>query len=635
MFKQAKDIVSSDRVLVHYQADKKLYLRVDASPYGLGAVLCHKIDGIYKPIAFASRTLTQAEKNYAQIEKEALAIIVGVKRFNNYLYGRPFTLITDHKPLARIFGPKSNIPPLAAARMQRWALFLAGYNYEIQHVKSEDNAEADCLSRLPCPETGDHSEDDFLCYVFMEELPVTAMKIAAATKQDVVLAKVFHLTSTGWPSVCADPEIKPYFSRRNEISIEDGCLLWGSRVIVPLKLQSRLMEELHECHPGVCKMKALSRAYIWWPQIDEQIEVMVHKCVDCTNAQNIPRENPLLLWPWATQPWQRIHIDYLDVDNRMFLLVVDSYSKWMEVYHMHSTTAAATINKLRILFASYGLPRHLVSDNGPQFVAEEFKLFLKVNGIRQTLTPPYHPSSNGLAERHVQTFKRIFKKLQGDPVEVRIARVLFAYRNLPHRTTGHTPAELFLQRPPRTKLSLVQPDIKARVEGLQQKSKEYHDRGHTVRRFERFQRVQVRNYRGSAKWVSGTIVEATGPATYLVRIAGNDRRLVHVDQLIPDESVENAVTVPHEWEPFMDPPDESHSEVELSASGPPPNVRVRNSPLRKTPEPVSAAVGEPLPPGSPHTTVMPERSSSVSTPQTLSIPRRSQRTHKAPIRLDL
>ena len=119
--------------------------------------------------------------------------------------------------------------------------------------------------------------------------------------------------------------------------------MWGLRVVIPVKLQHRLLVDLHECHRGMCKMKALSRAYVWWPNIDEEIEEMVRECVDCVNASNNPQRAPLVVWPWAKNPWQRIHIDYLEVNNQMFLLVVDSYSKWLEVFPMTSTTASATI----------------------------------------------------------------------------------------------------------------------------------------------------------------------------------------------------------------------------------------------------------------------------------------------------
>ena len=203
---------------------------------------------------------------------------------------------------------------------------------------------------------------------------------------------------------------------------------------------------------------------------------------------------------------------------------------------MSSTTAPATIQVLFTLFSRYGYPQHVVSDNGPQFIAEEFKAFLKINGIKHTLTPPYHPASNGLAERHVQIFKGMFKKLGGH-VEYRTSKVLLAYRNILHGTTNKTPSELFLGRSPRTRLSLVKPDLRARVEGRQERSIEHYDHTSSRRaKFEVFQNMKIRNVRGGGKWISGTIVEITGPSTYVVRIPGNTCRLVHIDQMIPDET---------------------------------------------------------------------------------------------------
>lgn len=139
-FEEAKKQLLSNRVLVHYNPELPLLLACDASSIGVGAVISHKMpDGSEKPIAFASRMLTKAEKNYSQIEKEALGLVFGVMKFHEYLFGRMFTLITDHKPLLKILGPKTGVPPLAAAKMQRWALILAAYTYEIQYKPSEQH----------------------------------------------------------------------------------------------------------------------------------------------------------------------------------------------------------------------------------------------------------------------------------------------------------------------------------------------------------------------------------------------------------------------------------------------------------------------------------------------------------------
>ena len=149
-FQKVKDLLKSSRVLVHFDDKLPLILSCDASPYGIGAVLSHKMtNGDERPVCFASRTLTSAEQRYSQLDKEALAIVFGVKRYHQYLYGRPFELKTDHKPLTHIFNESKATPTLASARIQRWALTLGAYSYTIQYRKGEENSNADALSRLP------------------------------------------------------------------------------------------------------------------------------------------------------------------------------------------------------------------------------------------------------------------------------------------------------------------------------------------------------------------------------------------------------------------------------------------------------------------------------------------------------
>ena len=153
-FQQAKQVLSSSSVLTHYNPSLPLQLAGDASAYGIGAVISHILpDGNKKPIAFASRTLSNSERNYAQIEKEGLSLVFGVKKFHQYLYGRKFDLMTDHKPLTAIFGPKKGIPSLAAARLQRWEILLSAYQYDIHFKATDDHANADGLSRLPLSTT--------------------------------------------------------------------------------------------------------------------------------------------------------------------------------------------------------------------------------------------------------------------------------------------------------------------------------------------------------------------------------------------------------------------------------------------------------------------------------------------------
>ena len=346
-FQNAKKALTSSPVLMHYDPALPVSLATDASAYGVGAVISHALpDGTERPIAFASHTLTSSESHYAQIEKEALSIVFRVKRFHTYLYGRQFTLLTDHKPLCTIFGPKKGVPPLAAACLQRWAVLLSAYHYDICYKSTQEHANAGCLSRLPLPhhpKEGETVDVQVFQLAQIDSLPVTHRQIQRTTERDPVLSKVLQYTRQLWPAEVTE-ELKPYFNLREELTLEGNCLLWGIRVVVPKPLQGVVVEELHRNHSGMNQMKRVACSYVWWPNIDGHIENLVKSCPSCQSKQDAPPPAPLQPWSWTAKPWQRIHVDFAGPFlGKMFLLIVDAHSKWPEVYEMPSTTSSATI----------------------------------------------------------------------------------------------------------------------------------------------------------------------------------------------------------------------------------------------------------------------------------------------------
>ena len=542
-FQQAKEKLASAPILSHYDPAQQIKLAADASAYGVGAVISHAFsDGSERPIAYASRTLSDAERNYAQIDKEALALVFAVKKFHNYLYGRKFVLVTDHKPLVTLFGPKKAIPPLAAARLQRWAIILSAYAYEIEYKPTSQHANADSLSRLPLKVVEQPSDETVVFNIAqIEALPVTALQVAAATRKDPLLSQVFRYTQTGWPHA-VDSVLLPYWNRRTELTIEGGCLLWGIRVVVPQKLQETVLAELHRDHPGMVRMKAVARSFVWWEGLDEAIESVVRSCQACQSVRNLPATAPLHPWLWPTKPWQRIHVDFAGpFQGRMFLLVIDAHSKWPEIIEMKVTTASKTIDEIRKLCAAYGLPEQIVSDNGPQFVSEEFATFTKMNGIKHIKSAPYHPATNGSAERLVQTFKKAMRagEHDGRTTLQRLSSFLLSYRSTPHSTTHEAPSQLFLKRSLRTRLDLLKPDVNSSVCLEQAKQKSYHDRRCRVCEYSVGQPVQTYNFRSGPRWVAGVVVRKLGSLTYLVQVNSGVFWRRHVDHLRP--AVDSAI----------------------------------------------------------------------------------------------
>ena len=379
--------------------------------------------------------ITEAERKYSQLEKEGLACIFGVARFHSYVYGRTFTLITDHKPLQ------------AAGRIQRWALKLANYDYTLEFRPTHQHANADALSRLPLsdrPANVPVPAEMVLLTEMLENAPVTAGQIANWTRRDPVLSKVIRCIRDGWPNQ-VENDIKVYWQRRLELLVMDDCILWGSRVLIPKQGRSLILNELHGGHPGVAKMKAFARMFVWWINMDKDIEQMVKQCSQCQQVRPSPPAAPLHPWQWPIRPWARIHLDFAGpVQGKMLLVAVDAHSKWIEVQTMSTTTAAATTEQLRVMFARWGCPETIVSDNGPQFVAQEFKQFCKLNGVKQVLVAPYHPSTNGLAERAVKTIKEGIRKMSEGSLLDKVSRFLFHYRLTPQSTTGKAPAELMM-----------------------------------------------------------------------------------------------------------------------------------------------------------------------------------------------
>ena len=441
------------------------------------------------------------------------------------------------------------------------------------------------LSRLPIPESLTQITPPGETVLVMETLqtsPIKASQIKQWTDHDPVLAVVRDKLQQGWTHT-DDEQMKPYQRRREELSIQDGCILWGNRVVIPPPGRAKVIEELHEGHPGATRMKALARSYVWWPQMDAELESKVKSCYQCQIHQHAPAVAPLHPWEWPQRPWSRVHVDYAGPFlGKMFLILIDAHSKWMEVEVVSSATSAITITKLRSIFATHGLPSMLVSDNGSVFTSDEIHEFTKENGIQHVRTTPYHPSSNGLAERAVQVFKSGMKKITSGTIEARLARFLFHYRITPHTTKGLSPAEMLMGRRPRSRLDLVHPDVGARVERKQQVQKRQHDKRAQVRHLEIDDKVFVRDSPGGKTWLPGSVVETRGPLLFIIDLEDGRRvrrRIDHV-RLRTSESVVTPDT--DDWvddlitTPSSEPTNANGSDT-VNNSNPPPNVQIRRS----------------------------------------------------------
>lgn len=465
------------------------------------------------------------------MEKEALAIIHALKKFHKFLYGRKFIICTDNKPIVSLLSELKGIPILARQRLQRWAVIMSAYNYELQYRKAKQLYVTDFLSRHPLQQQDKNDKYVNLLFALNQEiLDLNIESIAAETNSDLVLKCVMQHTLNGWSESCMDDKLKPFWLKRDEISIEQQCLMWGDRVIIPSKLQNFVLNLLHENHPGECRMKLLARSICWWPNIDVQISNYVKACKICQQTQNNePQQHQS--WPHANRRMQRVHIDFAQFKNKYYLIIIDSYSRWLDVKLVDSTEFASTKHALLEFFAEHGLCETLVTDGGPPFNSQNFTYFCKKRQINHLKSPPHHPCANGLAEKGVQIFKKFIKKIyleHGNNISAtfvknKIVNFLFSYRNTPSVTNNKSPAELFLKCKPKTELTNLNPKLNLHVHKPNpNKPKKSFNNGEKV-----YCKTVNNNIK---KWEEGKVVDKISPFVYKINVNGRERSY-HIDQI--------------------------------------------------------------------------------------------------------
>ncbi|XP_032519843.2 uncharacterized protein K02A2.6-like [Danaus plexippus] len=353
------------------------------------------------------------------------------------------------------------MPTVLSRRLTRIALILSSYSYNIVYKPGKEIVNADGLSRWPQPVQEEPEQQLYDVLLMAEtplEFPVDVDLIATATKKDRVLSRVRHYILVGWPSKVDDKDLHSYWLHRSELSLHEDCVLLGCRVVIPPELREPILRALHRVHSGIVQTKVLARSYVWWPQLNTDIESLVSRCDKCLENRHMP---PKVSCEWVTptKPWSRIHVDFAGpFQNRIFLIIVDAYSPWPEVFIVNNMNSSTFIRHLRNVFATHGLCEMLVSDNGTSFVSSEMKNFLISNKIRHVTIAPYHPATNGLAERMVQTVKDKLRKMEGICWDVKIPNMLLGLRVTPCTATNKRPSELLMNRRLHTLLDTIHPD---------------------------------------------------------------------------------------------------------------------------------------------------------------------------------
>ena len=449
-FEKTKEMLTRSPILTLFDPNLETVVSADASSFGLGAVLLQRNQGELKPVAYISRSLTQAEQKYAQIEKEALAFTWACERLSDYLIGLKFHIWTDHKPLVPLFSTKhlEQIP----IRVQRFRLRMMRFQFTISHVPGKQLVIADTLSRSPSENSTDtdellHQETNAFIKAVMQTLPATDKRmeqIKECQLNDETCQLVSSYCSSSWPDRKSAPAlVKPYLSLAAEFSVVDGILMRGSRIVIPQSLQKEMLDKLHTGHQGITKCRNRARQSVWWPGLSTQLEELVNNCETCCKHQH-QRAQPMTPSELPELPWQKVATDLFEWNNDNYVLVTDYYSRYIEVAKLNRSTAGEVILRLKSIFARHGLPEVVVSDNGPQYSSELFEQFAEDYQFEHITSSPYFPQANGEAERAVRTVKDMLRKFH-DP-----HLALLTYRATPIQGGKYSPAELLMGRVLRT-----------------------------------------------------------------------------------------------------------------------------------------------------------------------------------------
>lgn len=549
-FDWVKHQLTSPRILKSFDPSLTCTLSVDASSVGLGAVLFQKDDKGVRTIGYASRVLSPTETKYSVIEKELLACWWAVIKFRNYIWGRRFHLQTDHKPLVFILNGenvRSQTP-----RIARLASKLLQFDFSVEHIPGRANGCADFLSRSSdlievVDDVQEQDREDFI--VAAVELPslcaISEKEWREALQLDSSMLQVLTYVKDGWPKERnLSFEFKTLLQVAEELSIEDGLLLRGDKLVPPASLRLDLIKRAHEGHLGITMTKRRLRLSFWWPYMDAEVEEFVKSCVVCSSCDKSAKLHtpPLCPIELPSAPWVKLGMDIvgpfhgLDSSSKFALVLMDYYSKWPEIKFVHEVTSRSVIEFLREIFMKEGFPETIVTDNGTQFTALEVEEFLQNSGVKHCKSSLYHPQTNGLVERMNKVLGECIQwALAGKHVVVNAVRsMLWFYRTTPHSSTGVTPFQLLRGRRAATLFcpswmsrwvkGEVWSDavIRKKVEVVQSKQKSHFDSSKRVKdvcilvgEFVRVKKpVHVR--KGSSKF---------GPPAKVVEVKGNSVKL--------------------------------------------------------------------------------------------------------------
>lgn len=575
VFVKLKHLVAKAPLLRYYDMHKPVVIQADASSYALGATIMQ--DG--RPVSYASKMLTKCQRNYAQIEKELLAILFACRRFDQYICGRSDVCVeTDHKPLIRIVSRNQLFD--APKRLQAMLLSLQRYNLKLKYVKGTEVIIADLLSRAIESDTTEKerhfevynvsSDFDYLNDINLVDgiriHDVQIDKIKQATIRDPVLQKLRSLVINGWPEnlKSVDHELRQFWNYRFDISTQNDLLVKSDRIIVPAVLRENFLQRLHANHQGMEYTIKLAKETVFWPKISDQIKQRIQACLICLKHSPKQQDPPMISHAVPDGPFQYVSMDVFEVNfgNRIrkYLVTVDHFSDFFEVDELSNVTSSLTIVVCKRNFSRHGIPITLVTDNGTNFASDEFRKFVVDWEIDHRFSSPHHQQANGKAESAVKIVKQLIKKSADGGAD--FYKSLLQLRNTPNKI-GASPVERLYSRKTRCTIPVLPAKLKPKVcinvkkniELHRSVAKKYYDRRSKIQQeIVPGDRVMVKVDPKSGVWQQGLVKEHIQPSSFIVSSADKQYRRsgVHVkpqpvadfDPNVVNDS--NAVGIPNE-----------------------------------------------------------------------------------------
>ena len=439
------NITGEETSLVYFEPKAEHEVHVDGCPLGKSATLVQrsKNDELWRVVQYASRSLTDTESRYSQIELETLAVDFACKKFHLYLYGIPFIIVTDHKPLEAII---NNPRHQTSTRLQRILVRIIDYDFKIEYRLGKSNI-SDYMSRHPLPymectkQKLSTSKEIIQCvnYILQNDFPhsISIEEMKQAVKEDSAMQKLSQCMKGGQMGSAKD--INGYKNVFQELTLVDELIMRGERMVVPEKLQKRMIQMAHEGHQGVVQTKQMLCAHVWFPGIDAAVKNYTDKCLGCQANTPLDHREPLQMTELPDGPWEKVSMDFAGpLPNKDMILVLwDQYAKYPVAEFITTTSAETTICALERIFTTYGTPKEIKTDNGPPFNGAKFSEFAKVQGFKHWKVTPKWAEANGDLERIIQIIKKSARiaKIEGKNIRQEIQGTIRSYRDTPHSNT--------------------------------------------------------------------------------------------------------------------------------------------------------------------------------------------------------